>query len=514
MSHASVRKIFGAAMLSCVLLLSGCGSNSSVSNLGTTGPIPGESTQVTVLISSTANDQVASVDLVLDGLMLTDQAGKTVNVLPASENAEFIHLNGRAEPLLTAAIPQDVYTSATAQVGQLSMTCAGLNTSNQTDETFINQYGYTPGSLVTVKLPSPVTVRGSSMGISLDLLVSSSANWATANCTTRDKSFKMAPTFSLTSLVLSPSPASPSTGKFSGLRGLISSVDSVGSSFTVSASDGSVTEIQQTGATVIAPAPVWQVDANSSTALQGVSSLTTLTVGMPVNFDATLQSDGSMLATRMAVDNPNTTNLTVSNGPVIAVLSPVLFSSHRLVGALINGVEGYFANKPLGFLDSENAFNFDHTQFQTSKQLSNLQSLPFKPSFDANSMVAGQNISVSTNGTTILNTPVSIAATTITLLPQTINGAVSAVSTSGSFSTYTVTLAPYDLFLQFAQQPSRQTTVLANPNTVEVYADSSTAMLNSSAPAVGTVLRFTGLVFNDNGTLRMDCSQINDGVPE
>ena len=28
------------------------------------------------------------------------------------------------------------------------------------------------------------------------------------------------------------------------------------------------------------------------------------------------------------------------------------------------------------------------------------------------------------------------------------------------------------------------------------------------------VVRFYGLVFNDNGTLRMDCAEINDGVPE
>jgi hypothetical protein len=34
------------------------------------------------------------------------------------------------------------------------------------------------------------------------------------------------------------------------------------------------------------------------------------------------------------------------------------------------------------------------------------------------------------------------------------------------------------------------------------------------AAAVGDVLRFNGLVFNDNGTLRMDCAQVNDGVPE
>jgi len=32
------------------------------------------------------------------------------------------------------------------------------------------------------------------------------------------------------------------------------------------------------------------------------------------------------------------------------------------------------------------------------------------------------------------------------------------------------------------------------------------------ALAPGSTLRFYGLVFNDNGTLRMDCAQVNDGV--
>jgi hypothetical protein len=38
-------------------------------------------------------------------------------------------------------------------------------------------------------------------------------------------------------------------------------------------------------------------------------------------------------------------------------------------------------------------------------------------------------------------------------------------------------------------------------------------MLNTQALAAGNTLRFYGLVFNDNGTLRMDCAQVNDGVP-
>ena len=40
-------------------------------------------------------------------------------------------------------------------------------------------------------------------------------------------------------------------------------------------------------------------------------------------------------------------------------------------------------------------------------------------------------------------------------------------------------------------------------------------MLNSSdALSVGSILRFNGLVFDDNGTLKMDCIQVQDGVAE
>jgi hypothetical protein len=99
------------------------------------------------------------------------------------------------------------------------------------------------------------------------------------------------------------------------------------------------------------------------------------------------------------------------------------------------------------------------------------------------------------------------------LVPQTINGTVSAVSTNGGFTVYTVTLAPYDLLPVLAAQAGLPTQ-LTNPNTVLVYADSNTQMLNANSVSVGGVFRFYGLVFNDSGTLRMDCAQINDGVEQ
>ena len=59
-----------------------------------------------------------------------------------------------------------------------------------------------------------------------------------------------------------------------------------------------------------------------------------------------------------------------------------------------------------------------------------------------------------------------------------------------------------------------QTTLLSNPNTVIVYADSITQKFKSKPIAAAGLLRFIGLVFNNNGALSMDCAQINDGAAE
>jgi len=88
-----------------------------------------------------------------------------------------------------------------------------------------------------------------------------------------------------------------------------------------------------------------------------------------------------------------------------------------------------------------------------------------------------------------------------------------AMSSSGGFTIYCVSLAAYDLFPVLAVQPG-QTTALQNPSSVDAYVDSSTQMLNSKPIAAGDVLRFSGLIFNDGGTARMVCSQVHDGVAE
>jgi hypothetical protein len=105
-------------------------------------------------------------------------------------------------------------------------------------------------------------------------------------------------------------------------------------------------------------------------------------------------------------------------------------------------------------------------------------------------MIAGQNVAVAsqvivTSGGTLTH------ATTITLTPQTVNGTVTGVSSSGGFTVYNVSLAASDLFPILAVQLG-QTTALQNPSSVEVYADSSTKMLNSNVIAPGMCSASTG----------------------
>ena len=464
-------------------LVSGCAGGSGG------GTLSGNTT-VVLLASSTANDQLSAFDTTLASLTLTSQSGKQVTVLASPVGDEFIHLNGHVEPLVTVSVPQDVYVSAAATYGSAFSYCAAQHPGELDHDEFPSE----PNG--TVNLPNPVTVTGTAMGLVLNLQVASLLD----GCPTPAE-YPSAPpvtsAFNLTPMAFAAQPTNSANGMAPGLQGLISSVDAGGTGFTVSA--------LVNGAEVSNP-PIWHAVVNGNTVFQAVAGASQLTAGLPVDMDLAVQPDGSLLATRVSVISTETTTLTALTGAPIQVAASEPFVT-------IFGVaqEGYLPSLGEG---GPGPVNFGSANFQTSSQLGNLAALPFTASFNAANMVPGQNLTLTTQATAFAGGPNYTPVTTMTLMPQTINGTVSAVSTSGSFTTYTVTLAPYDLFPQFAAQPG-QTTLLPNPNTVIVYANSNTQMLNSSdAIAAGGVFRFYGLVFNDNGTLRMDCAQVSNGVAE
>lgn len=475
-------------------MTTGCGSGGTGG--ATKTPALSGNTQVTVVASSTANDQLSQFNLHIQSLTLTSQSGTTVPVLAGDWPVEFIHLNGEIEPVATLTIPQGIYTAATAVIGGAGFTCLTVmppdsNSPGSLDESTY-AYGYTPNSQVTVNLPSPITITGDSMGLSLNLLVSQSASYPSTCYPTGVSQFAITPTFNLTPLPFAAQPTNPGNGKVTELEGEVSALGATGSSFTLS-----LAELSNPRRTV-------SVSSDSNTAYQGINDFSALQVGTFVDMDGTIQADGSLLATRIASYNPTALNEMIGPLEQLPASAPDFYSFPI-------GQQGQTYSVPLQ-AQSLGVYSYsDSTSFGISGQMNNLASLPFVASFNASNMVTGQNVAIFSQQITDYYGGDHTPATTMTLMPQIINGTVMASSQSGSFTDYTVALASYDLFPTLAVQPG-QTTLLTNPSQVEVYVDTNTQLLNTQALAPGSTLRFYGLVFNDNGMLRMACAQVNDGV--
>ncbi len=489
--------LFSAALFVTVAVLfsTGCGSGGSTSN-SSAQQFSGN-TQVTVVFTSTANDQLTRFGFGFTSIALTSQRGATVSLLSEPQNtsdvAELLHVNGGLDPLVTVSIPQGIYTAATLQIlGGSSFDCVTFSPPNSQGpgSLWIDEfaYGYVPNNMVSVSLPSPITVTGASMGLLMNLDVAQSAMYPGCGADFNDGPFSITPTFSLTPLLISSHPTNPQNGEVAGVNGEVSAIGT-GNSFTLTLAEGPRTQ---------------SINADASTAYQGISGFSGLTVGTFVNMDGAIQPDGSLLATRIAVEDPSALDVLV--GPVLQVTP---------TQPVVNQPAASFFNQQSQGKDqiaSGLPYSISNSTFQVSGELSNVQSLPFVAAFNGANMVAGQNVYVTSTTISLTAGVPAAPATTITLLPQTIDATVLDSSTVGNFTDYSVALAPYDLFPTLAMQPE-QTTALTNPSQVEVYVDNSTQMLNSQPLTAGSTLRFYGLVFNDNGTLRMDCAQVNDGVP-
>jgi hypothetical protein len=480
MNKNPLRWAIGFSLASIATLLAGCGGGGSAS----TTPQPKQNSAVTVLLSSRANDRSSQFIVSFSRLWLVSQSGTQVDVIAKPQSVEFIHLNGSVAPLLTATVPQDTYVSANIVTTYSQFTCVTLSS---TGELATNTLASTSDNAV-VTLPTPLTIGTPEANVLLELQVSQSAQYTTCGSAGSLQPFSVRPIFDLTGAAVVNRPTNSANGLATSLAGLIASVATVPNGFDVTTDYGLT----------------WSVGINSGTALQGVTDASALEVGMPVDMDVAIQADGSLVAARVAVVDTNIANLSTFRGPLNSVVAAV---PYLYIGPLED--QGQYlttAGTLLGSMD----MGFGAAVFKISGRFGNVQSLPFSATFNAANMVAGQNVYI-TNHQLYFSGPNPDPADTITLMPQTIDGTVVAVATSGGFTTYTVALAAYDLFPTLAVQAG-QTTLLQNAGTVVVYAGSSTQMLNSAPANVGSVLRFNGLVFNDSGTLRMDCAEVLDGV--
>jgi hypothetical protein len=466
-------------------LLAGCGSGMQTMS---TPPAVGN-TQVVVMLTSTANDQLVAYNALIASIALVDTTGKSVpvftNAVSFGPQGEWMHLNGVAEPLPAVSVPQGTYTSAVVTVDGCGLTQLTFTANGFLDSGF-NQGLCSEGTgKTTVNLPNPIMIAGSAMGLSLNLQVSKSF---TIDATADPATATLDPVFTLTPVSIAAQPTDETNGKVTVIDAEVSSVGADGKTFTA--------QTGNTGATLT-------LASSTTTVFQGISGFSALTPNLLFSFDAAIQTDGSLLATRIEVDNA-VAAAGVAGPFTIPVIGPGFFDTINLEQ---NGCT--VVNIPI----CDAIFFQSGTVFNVSTEFTNLTTLPFPATFTTANFLQGQNVLVTSQG--VPDQQSIETATTITLLPQTLNGIVTSVANDGGFTVYTVTLAPYDL-IPVLQNFTSDTPPphLTNPTTIVVYADTNTHMLNTGTVAAGSLIRFRGLIFDDNGTLRMDAGEIYDGVTE
>src|ERR1700732_4602900 len=129
---------------------------------------------------------------------------------------------------------------------------------------------------------------------------------------------------------------------------------------------------------------------------------------MFVNMDAVIQPDSSQLATRVAVADMNTTNVSLLAGPVILSAPCGATCAGPVALALGTLQQGFFQTNHEAAVWMQ--YDISAAQFEILGQLTNLQTLPFIPSFTSSNMVPGQNVNITTDVPTL---PTYLPASTV-----------------------------------------------------------------------------------------------------
>lgn len=454
-SHWLAYTLVTTAALSAALFTGCTGNAGSMSTI----PASAKTTTVPVLVTDAPSSQLLSFELTINSITLTDTAGQTASVLSNPARIEATHLNGISEPLLTMALPQDTYTSAVISYSNPELDY--LDSSNN-----VVEYSSMNTGSVTVNLTTPITVNNSATSLSIDLLLAQSV-------TINGSTVTINPTFNVTALPVSTNPTNDHDGMIEGVKGTITALSSSSNGFTLQSSDGTS----------------YAVAVNSNTQYGGISGFSGLATGMLVEVDVAAQPDGSLLATRIHVEDDSKHD--ELEGPIAKVVGNPA-SSLQVVLRQELGEDLTSSNLGTVYTVAVDG----NTVYKVSDRFGDSEGFPFNAIFNGSTIFAGQNVSViapTVSGTTV-------AATAVILRQQPIAGTIAAIASSGGYTVYTVTLAPTDFLVS-----------LTGMSTVNVYTNSNTQVITTTPLAVGSTARFQGLLFNAGGSLSLISGQVCDG---
>ncbi|MBZ5569016.1 MAG: DUF5666 domain-containing protein [Acidobacteriia bacterium] len=449
--------LFTLGLLS-LLLLTACGSTTSIQ--GSLNRSTGSMVQVT--IGDAPSDRIAAFSITINSISLANDAGNTVSLVSSPVAVEITHLTGTTQPVATLSVPAGTYTKASITLGTATVTLVDSATGETSQKTL------PAPPTVTLTLNPAFVLSGSPLVLNLDLnLAGSIAIDASGNV-----SFN--PRFIETHGPLGGPGTTPNPFN-GGLEHLFGSVNSVsGSSFTLAIGNQTLT-----------------FTTNSSTQFLNLSGVGQITAGMLLMVSAQTQSDGSLLATRVAAINAMPTSIGAL-GLVRTVnrtnLQLQLFVRRAAGPALTTSVGAGL----LVDFNSSTAFRFDSDGVD-------LSNLPFVPTFSADNIAPGQFVEVDTTSPPVGMTPVigglggiEIAATQITLEQEPLIGIVSDYSGG---NTFTLNVPADSVFA-----------IVTKATAITVYKQPGTVNLTNISNGSTVIVR--GLLFVDGGTYKMVAGRI------
>ena len=452
-----------SAALALAGLLTACGSGSSATT--NPNPTPTAKTAVQVNMGDAPADWMLAFSMNISSMSLTGSNG-TVSAVSATTPMEMLHLMGTMQPLAMISAPQGSYTGASITIGSATVMYMDPTTKAPMQKTISGPI------TATVNFSSPITVGSTPMAMGFDLDLASSV--------TADASgnLSMNPVFHVTTgMQGSGSPLDPTDGGIQQMMGTVSGVS--GSSFTMASMQAAQT---------------FTFATNSSTTFENISSMSMMTNGMLVAVDASLQSDGSLMATK--VQSMMNSGGVMGGGIITAVTGqpPTSLTMVMQNGAGTGMMSSDFAAGATIDLSGSTTYEIDEDNVDMS-------GLPFTPVFDASHIYVGQSVMpISSTGMMSGGSGMmggssmggTITASEIALEPQGLTGTAATAITSGSTTSFTLTLPSDSAF-----------TTLTGATSVTVIQQSQTTVAGTSPIASGSSMHAFGLLFFDAGQWKM-----------
>lgn len=448
------RFIVSAMASAMVALVLGCGGSNAVT--------PGAVSHTQVRIGDAPVDKILAFEITINSIALKDTNGKTVTMLSSPTQVELTHLAGTFEPMVLDDVPQGTYTQATVTVSAPDMTYIDPATGQ-----IVEQHPVLASSTAVINL-NGVSIGSGESSVNFDFNLANSLTFDASNNAT------VTPVFTVSSVIVPPSNEDTDSGQIEDVEGVVASVNVNGSSITITPEES---------------AQNLTFTTNSNTAFDGASTLGNILNGEVVQIDALTQPDGSLLATKIEIEDAQTNGLeaeglvtSVTGNPATSFTTLVEDEASAAVSKPVLGTQ-------LAVMVSSSTaykFNSDHID---------MSNLPFNPTFNGSTIAKAQRVEADADSSS--NT--TVIAQKVRLQQQALSGTVSnyTVVAGSQQASFTLTVASDSAFAK-----------LTGSTTLVVYQQPKTVLKNILSVNNGDSVRARGLLFFDGVGYRLVASRL------